>query len=106
MSDNPFISAEWASNEILKENRVLYEFSPEDWQHPHKRCPICGQKECDCPDKLAAIEESFTIVACCWNCRHRIGGIGHRGSSAGACDLTDTKVVPPAGWCTQHEVRS
>jgi hypothetical protein len=90
------------SDELLKENMVTREIQPEDWQHPNKRCAICGQDECDCQAKLVSIQRSFMTVACCWNCRHRVGGHGPRGSSDGGCDLTDSKVVPPDGWCEQH----
>ena len=99
------VPAEWASDEILKENRVICDISPEDWQRPNKRCPICGQNECDCQAKLVSRQRSFTTVPCCWNCGHRIScGRGSRDN--GLCDLTDKGgLVPPNGHCNQHEER-
>ena len=32
LSDDPCIPAEWASDEILKENAVICEIAPADWQ--------------------------------------------------------------------------
>ena len=102
---DPHIPAEWASDEILEENAVICEIVPADWQHPNKRCPICGQKECDCQAKLVSSQRSFTTVLCCWNCRHRIhGGRGSRGN--GLCDLAGKGgLVPPDGHCDQHGER-
>jgi len=100
---DPCIPAEYAADELLTEATVISEIHPAAWQITEIRCPVCGRGSCDCRDKLASIAVSFVTVSCCWNCSHRVGGIGPRGCSDGGCDLTDSKVVPPDGRCDQHK---
>lgn len=72
------------------------------------RCKVCGQPSGDnsycqhCLVTLVAAKSSFVRLDTCQTCRHGIGGIGPRGSTDRACDLSDEWVVPSNGYCNQH----
>lgn len=70
-----------------------------------KRCNICGSADymcCDCIRIEAAARRTFMELNTCQTCRHGLSGIGARGSTDRACDLSDNWVVPANGYCSQH----
>jgi hypothetical protein len=72
-----------------------------------KRCKICGcdwniEVACDCIRIEAAARRTFKRLNTCQTCKHGLSGIGHRGSTDVACDLSDDWVVPSNGVCNQH----